>query len=49
MSFLTPLLATLGSSLINKASSWIGKKLNGTFLGNVASHVNNNYDYSQAL
>lgn len=43
MSFLVPLLASLGSTFIPKAINWIGKKLSGSPLGNVASHVANNY------
>ena len=39
MSFLLPVLGALGSTLLPKAISWIGKKLNGTSLGNAASNI----------
>lgn len=39
MSFLIPALATLGTTVLPKAISWIGKKISGTFLGNAASSV----------
>lgn len=42
MSFLAPLITTLGSTLLPKAISWIGKKMNGSPLGNVASHIMKN-------
>ena len=39
MSFLLPTLSILGQTLLPKAISWIGRKLNGTALGNTASHI----------
>lgn len=42
MSFLGPILATLGGTFLPKVASWIGKKINGSPLGQVASHVMDN-------
>ena len=39
MSFLLPIVGSLASSIIPYAVNWVGKKLAGTSLGNVASHI----------
>lgn len=39
MAFLGPLLGTIGSAVIPQAISWLGKKLSGSPVGNVASHI----------
>lgn len=39
MAFLGGLLTSIGSALIPQAISWVGKKLGGSPLGNVASHL----------
>jgi hypothetical protein len=48
MSFLLPVLSTLGNALIPKALDWVGKKLNGSPVGQIASHVARNQDYLDA-
>lgn len=45
MSFLVPLLTTLGSTLIPKALSWVGRKMSGNPIGNIASHMAKNYNF----
>lgn len=42
MSFLLPVLSTLGNALLPKAINWVGKKLNGSPIGQVASHIGKN-------
>lgn len=49
MSFLLPILSTLGGTLLPKAISWIGKKISGTPLGNVASHISKNPTIMQGI
>lgn len=45
MSFLGPLISILGGTLIPKAVSWIGKKVMGSPIGNIASHISKNDPY----
>ena len=39
MSFLVPFLATLGTNLLPRAVSWIGKKIGNSAVGQIAGSI----------
>lgn len=39
MSFLIPLFSTLAGTFLPKALNWIGKKIDGSSLGQASSHL----------
>jgi hypothetical protein len=39
MSFLAPFLATLGTTLLPRAVSWIGKKIGNSAVGQLAGSI----------